>query len=86
MSRVTLTINLELETPSLPSSDALNAAMQRAEEVAARVFVCGDLGGKMHLNVDQSPSPIAKTCEAVNVLPGRIHATVGRKRRKAHDT
>ena len=81
MSRVTFTIALELETEGLPSQEALNAAMQRAEDVAARVFVCGDLGGKMHLTVDASGSPIPKTCEVVHVLPGRISATVSKKKR-----
>ena len=42
MSRVTLTIHLELATSSLPSGDALSAAICRAEQAACRVFVCGD--------------------------------------------
>lgn len=55
MSRVTLTINLDLPIPGLPSQEALNAAMRRAESAAARVFVNGDLGGQMHVTVDPSP-------------------------------
>jgi hypothetical protein len=82
MSRVTLTINLELETPGLPSQEALNAAMQRAENAAARVFLNGDLGGKMKVDVEPSGVAVPKTCDAVEVLPGRISASVGRRKRK----
>ena len=83
MSRVTLTINLELDTPSLPSNEALSAAMQRAQNAAARVFVNGDLGGNMKVDVEPSDNPIPKTCHTVDVLPGRMSATVGKKKRKS---
>jgi hypothetical protein len=56
--------------------------MQRAESAAARVFVCGDLGGKMKVDVETSANPIPKTCDAVDVLPGRMSATVGRRKRR----
>jgi hypothetical protein len=82
MSRVTLTINLELDTPSLPSGEALNAAMERAQNAAARVFVCGNLGGKMKVDVEPSANPIPKTCDAVDILLGRMSATVGRRKRR----
>jgi hypothetical protein len=82
MSRVTLTINLELDTPNLPSNEALHAAMERAQNAAARVFVCGDLGGKMKVDVEPSDHAVEKTCDAVDVLPGRMTATVGRKKGK----
>jgi hypothetical protein len=82
MSRVTLTINLELDMPGLPSCEALGAAMQRAESAAARVFVCGGLGGKMKVDVESSANPIPKTCDTVDILPGRMGATVGRRKRK----
>ena len=81
MSRVTLTINLELSIPGLPSQEALNAAMQRAESAAARVFVNGDLGGRMHVTVDTSSNVVSMTCGTVDVLPGRINATVGKRRK-----
>lgn len=73
MSRVTLTINLELSIPGLPSQEALNAAMQRAESAAARVFLNGDLGA--------SPNAVPMTCGTVDVLSGRINATVGRRKK-----
>jgi len=79
MSRVTLTINLELEMAGLPSEAALSAAMQRAESAAARVFVNGDLGGKMNVAVEASENQIPMTCGVVNVLPGRMSATVGKR-------
>ena len=81
MSRVALTINLELSISGLPSQEALNAAMQRAESAAARVFVNGDLGGRMHVTVDTSPNVVPMTCGTVDVLPGRINATVGKRRK-----
>jgi hypothetical protein len=82
MSRVTLTINLELHMPGLPSAEALHAAMQRAENAAARVFVNGDLGGKLTVNVEPSANSIPQTCETVDVLPGRMNTSVGRRKRK----
>jgi len=82
MSRITLTINIELETPGLPSSSALQAAMYRAECAAARVFVNGDLGGPMTVSVAPSENPIPKTCDAVNILSGRMNATVSPRKKK----
>ena len=81
MSRVSLTIHLDLEMANIPSHDALNAAMQRAEAAAARVFLNGDLGGEMHVTIDPSPNPIPQTCGALTVLPGRMFASVGRQKR-----
>jgi hypothetical protein len=86
MSRVTLTINLDLECAGLPSSEALSAALYRAQNAAARVFVNGDLGGPMHVTVDPSPNPIPKTCEALDVLPGRMFASVGKRKKRAELT
>ena len=80
MSRVTLTINLDLEMSGLPSHEALAAAHQRAEFVAARVFLNGDGGGRMHVNVDESDHPIPVTCGALTVLSGRMNATLGSTR------
>ena len=70
MSRVTLTINLDLEMSGLPSHEAL----------AARVFLNGDGGGRMHVNVDESDHPIPVTCGALTVLSGRMNATLGSTR------
>ena len=81
MSRVTLTINLDLEMAGLPSSEALGAAMHRAETAAARVFLNGDLGGVMHVEVEPSPNAVPVTCGALTVLSGRMHASVGRSPR-----
>jgi hypothetical protein len=81
VSRVTLTIHLELATSSLPSGDALSAAICRAEQAACRVFVCGDRGGAMHVKVDESTNPIEKTCDAVDILPGRMSARVSKRKR-----
>lgn len=83
MSRVTLTIKLELSIPGLPSDEALNAAMYRAQSAAARVFVCGDLGGKMKVDVEPSDNAVPKTCDAVDVLPGFMSATVSKRKRKS---
>lgn len=80
MSRVTLTINLELEMAGLPSEQAMSYAQQRAELIAARVFVCGDKGGKLNFDVEDSDHPVPKSCEAVKILPGRMNATVGKRR------
>jgi hypothetical protein len=79
MSRVTFTINLELENSGLPSNEALDAAMQRAQNIAARVFICGDEGGKINLQVEPSDHPVAKTCDTVRVLPGHIRATLSKR-------
>jgi hypothetical protein len=83
MSRVTLTINLELDTPNLPSCEAMSAAITRAERAAARVFIYGDRGGPMHVKVEESEHPIPRTCESLDILPGRINATKGSRRPKA---
>jgi hypothetical protein len=83
VSRVTLTIKLELSTAELPSSEALSAALQRAGSAAARVFVHGDLGGTMHVTVDTSPNVIPKTCDTVDVLPGYMQASIGRRKKKS---
>ena len=58
MSRVTLTINLELSIPGLPSQEALNAAMQRAESAAAhgeiQALVCSEHGPQMLTRADEA--------------------------------
>lgn len=79
--RVQLTMRFDLEVSILPSEEALNAAMQRAETAAARVFVNGDAGGKQHIEVEPSDHPVPKTCETVDVLSGHVSATVRKKKR-----
>ena len=47
MSRVTLTINLELSIPGLPPQGSAKCGdAARRKSAAARVFVNGDLGGR----------------------------------------
>ena len=82
MSRVTLTIKLELDMTGLPSSDALGSALQRAEQAAARVFVCGDAGGSLRVTVERGPNGVPKTCDAVDILPGYMQASVGKRKKK----
>lgn len=81
MSRVTLTIKLDLDMPGLPSSEALNAAFHRAERAAARVFLEGDAGGKMRVEVEPGAHGVPATCEALDTLAGSMAATIGRRRR-----
>ncbi len=82
MSRVTLTVNLNLEMAGLPSPEALSAAQDRAEKAAARVFLNGDAGGRMHVTVDPSENAVPKTCDALTVLSGAMRATIGRTKAK----
>jgi hypothetical protein len=68
--------------PRLPSSDAISAAMQRAEGAAARVFLDGDLGGPLRFTVEPGANSVPKTCDTVDVLPGRMKATISKRRRR----
>lgn len=84
MIRVTHTIVLDLECAHMPSRDAISAAQQRAEVAAARVYVNGDAGGKLTVEIEPSASPIEKTCEALNIRAGRMNVSrLNQKRKRA---
>ncbi len=82
-TKVTLTIKLDLEMAGLPSQRALGAALERAEKAAARVFVNGDAGGKMKVEIEDSPNPVPKTCDVLTIRDGYMQATLGRLPKKA---
>lgn len=82
--RVTLTIVLDVVCDSGIGPDALAVAHHRAESMAARVLLCGDVGGRITMTDEPGDGlAVPATARSATTMPGTMTVRVLMTKRRA---